>query len=86
MRCFVYKSLRKADTYVYLAQRDGGALLPEGVRLALGELAFVMELDVSPGRRLAREDPAVVRENLASRGFHLQMSPLSVVPDPNDVD
>jgi len=83
MRCFVYKSLRKADTYVYLAQREGGVLLPEALQSALGELRFVMELDLAPGRRLAQEDPAVVRENLASRGFHLQMPP-PVVPGPND--
>ena len=75
MRCFVFKSLRKADTYVYLAGRDGTGLLPPPLQSALGELQFVMELDLAPGRKLAQEDPQKVRENLAARGFHIQFPP-----------
>ena len=75
MRCFVFKSLRKADTYVYLADREGAGLLPPPLQAALGELAFVMELDLPPGRKLAREDADKVRENLAARGFHIQFPP-----------
>lgn len=75
MRCFVFKSLRKADTYVYLAGREGAGLLPPPLQAALGELQFVMELDLAPGRRLARENPDTVRENLAARGFHIQFPP-----------
>jgi uncharacterized protein YcgL (UPF0745 family) len=76
MRCFVFKSLRKADTYVYLAGRDGAGRLPPPLQAALGELRFVMELELGPGRRLAQEDPEKVRENLATRGFHIQFPPL----------
>jgi uncharacterized protein YcgL (UPF0745 family) len=75
MRCYVYKSLNKADTYVYLAEREGFARLPEALRLGLGQLQFVLECDLSPERRLAREDPAVVRANLGANGFHLQLPP-----------
>jgi uncharacterized protein YcgL (UPF0745 family) len=31
MQAFVYKSLRKPDTYLYLRERDAFALLPEPV-------------------------------------------------------
>lgn len=75
MHAYVYKSLRKADTYVYLAQRDDFARLPEPLRTQLGELGFVLEVELTPERRLAREDPAQVRENLSARGFHLQFPP-----------
>ena len=77
MQAHVYKSLKKADTYVYLAARDDFARLPEPLRTQLGPLQFVLDVDLVPGRKLAREDAAVVRENLALRGFHLQFPPAS---------
>ncbi len=75
MRCFVYKSLRKADTYVYLGQREDFARLPESLRGSLGELSLVMDFDLDAGRKLARGDAGVVLENLAACGFHIQMPP-----------
>lgn len=84
MQAFVYKSQRKADTYVYLAARDDFARLPEPLRQQLGALAFVLELALTPERRLAQEDPAVVRTNLATRGFHIQFPPTQ--PDPMTED
>ena len=75
MQAFVYKSLKKADTYLYLASRDGFTRLPEPLRTQLGGLQFVLEVDLTPERKLAVEDVAVVRENLALRGFHLQFPP-----------
>jgi uncharacterized protein YcgL (UPF0745 family) len=38
-------------------------------------LHHVLELELGPGRRLAREDSAVVRANLLQCGFHLQAPP-----------
>lgn len=75
MQAYVYKSLRKADTYVYLATRDDFARLPEPLRTRLGALSFVLEVALTPERRLAREDASVVRGNLGTRGFHIQFPP-----------
>lgn len=75
MQAFVYKSLKKADTYVYLAGRDDFGRIAAPLRSELGELRFVLEVALDPGRRLAREDADVVRANLVARGFHLQMPP-----------
>lgn len=75
MRCFVYKSLKKADTYVYFAQRDEFAPLPDPLRHALGALSFVLEFELDAQRKLPREDAATVRANLQTRGFHVQMPP-----------
>lgn len=72
MLAYVYKSQRKADTYLYLAARDDFACLPEPLRAQLGGLQFVLEVELTPERRLAQADPAVVRANLVARGFHLQ--------------
>jgi uncharacterized protein len=85
MQAFVYKSLRKADTYVYLAARDDFARLPDALRTRLAPFAFVLELALTPERRLARGDAAQVREQLLLRGFHLQL-PEGSVPDPMSED
>ena len=84
MQAYVYKSLRKADTYVYLATRDDFARLPEPLRTQLGALQFVLEVALTPERKLALENVAVVRENLSQRGFHLQFPP--TVEDPMKED
>jgi len=81
MLAHVYKSLKRADTYVYLAARDDFARLPEPLRTRLGRLAFVLDVELAPERKLAREDAATVMENLGARGFHLQFPP-SAAADP----
>ena len=84
MHAYVYKSLKKADTYLYLAKRDDFAGLPEPLRTQLCRLQFVLEVQLTAERKLARENPEVVRANLASRGFHLQFPP--TVEDPMTED
>jgi len=73
--CHVYRSLRRADTYVYLARRDDFAVLPSALRSGLLPLEFVLELDLTSPRRLGREDFAVVCANVQQSGFHLQLPP-----------
>jgi uncharacterized protein YcgL (UPF0745 family) len=75
MHAYVYKSLRKADTYVYLAARDDFERIPGELRAQLGSLQFVLDVALTPERKRAREDAAAVRENLVLRGFHLQLPP-----------
>lgn len=81
MQAYVYKSRRKADTYVFLAERDGFSRMPEAVRQQLGELSFVIEVALDAQRRLAQSDPDLVRANLRAHGFHVQFppSPLAAV-------
>ena len=84
MHAYVYKSLRKADTYVYLAGRDDFDRLPESLRDRLGRLEFVLGVDLAGRRTLARADPDVVRTNLAAQGFHLQLPPSVTDPMASD--
>ncbi|KRG71939.1 YcgL domain-containing protein [Pseudoxanthomonas dokdonensis] len=76
MQAYVYKSQRKADTYVYLACRDDFESLPDALRDSLGRLEFVLDVALTPERKLARVDAAVVRDNLAQQGYHLQFPPV----------
>lgn len=75
MQCFVYKSLRKADTYVYLRTSEGFDVLPPQLSEQLVPLGFVIEIELSPSRKLAREDVEVVMRNLVAQGYHLQFPP-----------
>jgi len=84
MQAFVYKSLRQADTYVYLAARDDFARLPPPLVTQLGKLQFVLEVALTPERKLAQADADVVRENLAARGFHIQFPPTVLDPMTED--
>jgi uncharacterized protein YcgL (UPF0745 family) len=84
MHAYVYKSLKKADTYVYLAARDAFARLPEPLVDQLGALQYVLDVELTPERKLARGDTHVVRENLAAHGFHIQFPPSLVDPMSED--
>lgn len=75
MQAYVYKSLNKSETYVYLAKRDDFDVLPASVRAPLGTLQFVLAVDLTPERRLAQADATQVREQLVENGFFLQFPP-----------
>ncbi|MCG5501637.1 YcgL domain-containing protein [Ectothiorhodospira lacustris] len=73
MTCYVYRSSRKQDTYLYLPVKDDFSSLPDALMNVFGAPVFALEFELTPQRRLAREDAAQVMENLRIRGFHLQM-------------
>lgn len=75
MHCYVYKSSLRAETYVFLRDRDATHRLPMDLGHALGNLEFIMELELTPGRRLARIDADDLRAALDQRGFHIQFPP-----------
>ena len=75
MQCFVYASLRKTDSYLWLAERDGFEVLSESLMLLLGELRFVVEVQLDEQRRLPVEDTEQVLEHLRTQGWHLQLPP-----------
>jgi uncharacterized protein YcgL (UPF0745 family) len=83
MHCFVYASLRKADCYLWLAQRDGFDVLPESLTLMLGELRFVMEVQLDESHKLPVEDAALVMEHLRTQGWHLQLPPQETMASAN---
>jgi uncharacterized protein len=75
MKCFIYRSPKRNNTYVYLRERDVFAVLPPEMIGGLGTLEFVMELELTPERRLATQDVNLVMKNLADFGFHMQFPP-----------
>jgi len=73
--CWIYKSLRQDEMYLYLAHEDGTDAVPPALLEHFGAPQLVMQLDLHPGRTLAREDVVEVMADLADRGYHLQMPP-----------
>lgn len=67
--------------YLYLSLRDNFACLPEALSKRVGRLDFAMELALSENKKLARENPATVMENLRNQGFHLQLPAEIAVDD-----
>ncbi len=74
-RCWVYKSARRRETYLYLAEEGGFDAAPRALIEQMGTLELVMELELYPGRKLARANTAEVMRSLQSIGYYLQLPP-----------
>ena len=77
MQCFIYKSLKKDELYLYIEHRDNFTKVPESLLDSLGKLQFVMELELTEERRLARENAGKVIEEIKAKGFFIQMPPVN---------
>lgn len=73
--CSIYRSPRKNEMYLYVLKADALARVPQTLLEVFGAPVHAMDLLLTPGRRLAREDIDKVLENLDTQGFHLQMPP-----------
>lgn len=80
-RCAVYKSLRKADTFVFTPENGALDALPDALMAPLGKLEFVMHLELTPERKLARADAGRVIDALASHGYYVQLPPPVTLDD-----
>ena len=76
MLCFIYKSNKQNELYLYVNKKDDFSSLPDILINRIGEPVFVMELELTPDRKLAREDTKKVIEHLQERGFFVQMPPV----------
>lgn len=75
MKCYVYKSLDKEATFLYLGQKDRFDLLPDGLLNLFGKPGFVLEFELTPERMLAQADARQVMADLQEHGYYLQFPP-----------
>ena len=61
--------------YLYVERGQELNAVPEPLHRLFTPLNHVMDLVLTPERKLAREDIKQVLENIQSQGFHLQMPP-----------
>ncbi|MDH5393017.1 MAG: YcgL domain-containing protein [Gammaproteobacteria bacterium] len=73
MNCYIYRCSAKNDMYVFLKEQDDFSVIPQHIMKSLGETEFTLELDITPQRKLAKENPETVINNLEEHGFHLQL-------------
>lgn len=75
MKCYVYKSSKKADTFLYLGEKDRFDILPDRLLTVFGKPGFVLEFELTGDRTLAQADAEQVMVNLNEYGYYLQMPP-----------
>lgn len=73
MDCWIYRSDKKTDAYLYVHKEENLNQLPEGLDKLLGKLEFVMQLDLDKVPKLANAEIMEVRACLQERGFYLQL-------------
>ena len=73
MKCQVYRSNTKLDTYLYMLEETTLDKLPNGLTKLLGRLEPVMQLDLSECTTLANADIEQVIDSLNMQGYYLQM-------------
>ena len=71
----VFKSLKKLDTYLYVDKSQNFEELPSALRDSFGQYELVLEMVLSPERKLARADANQVLADIALKGFYLQLPP-----------
>lgn len=75
MKCYVYRSRRRADTYLYLPRADDFSAVPDALLEMFGKAELALEFELTPQRRLAQANARQVIDSLREKGFYLQMPP-----------
>ncbi|MCK7550020.1 MULTISPECIES: YcgL domain-containing protein [Marinobacter] len=69
----VFRSSKKADTYLYVRRGQIWEELPESLRGIFGTPVHAMDLILTPERKLARTSGRQVLDAIADKDFFLQM-------------
>ncbi len=76
MICYIYRSPKKSETYLYVTKKDEFSSVPEQLLKTFGKPEFSMTVNLAKRSCLARENISIVREQLTNDGYFLQMPPL----------
>lgn len=83
MKCVIFRCSKKDEMYLYVPfKEDEDTLLddlPDGLQKLTGRLDKVMELELTPERKLARVMVDDVLVSLTEKGFYIQMPPNDVL-------
>jgi len=75
MICAVYKSSRKADTYLFVEKRDVFDDVPQPLMDMFGTPKLVMLVPLTKRDSLALADIEKVKSELKAKGYYLQLPP-----------
>ena len=79
MQCAIYRSNKKTDAYLFIEKQDDFKRVPQSLLDMLGNIEFVMTLDLDEREKLAQADPAEVKKSLSSQGYFLQLPPKAYI-------
>lgn len=75
MQCYVYRSRRKQQTYLFLPKRDDFTQVPPSLLKLFGEAEFSFEFELSSARKMVSAEASEVKRNIQENGFYLQLPP-----------
>jgi len=73
-----FRSPKKEELYLFVPQETGLDALPKELLTMFGEPSHVLDFELTPDRKMAREDAKDVYEAIQSKGFFMQMPPTEV--------
>ena len=81
VNCKIYRCSNHDEMYLYTHEDKSINDLPDELINLVKGLTHIMDLELTPERKLAREDISIVINNLEEKGFHLQMPANTLIPD-----
>ncbi|MBA6252849.1 MAG: hypothetical protein ACI9O3_000573 [Colwellia sp.] len=75
MLCTIYKSTKKAQTYLFVKQRNDFSSVPAPLMSIFGTPTLVTVMNLAKKEKLALADIEKVKANLNEQGFYLQLPP-----------
>jgi hypothetical protein len=75
MQCYVYRSRRKQQTYLFLPKRDDFSQVPASLLKLFGDAEFSFEFELVAGRKMILAEASEVKRNIEENGFYLQLPP-----------
>ena len=75
MLCTIYKSSKKAETYLFVKQRDDFSAVPGPLMSMFGTPTLVTVMNLANKEKLALADIDKVKASLSEQGFYLQLPP-----------
>jgi uncharacterized protein YcgL (UPF0745 family) len=87
----VYKSKKKADTFLFIEKRDDFSKVPEPLMAMFGQPLYVMIINLAKRTQLGVADLDTLKQSLSDQGYYLQIPPpeenlLSQLRKQNGVD
>jgi uncharacterized protein YcgL (UPF0745 family) len=73
--CAVYKSLKKADTYLYVPKKDDFSAVPDALLERFGATKLVMQIPLPSTKKLVGVDEDKLLAAFEDKGFYLQLPP-----------
>ncbi|NQY89743.1 MAG: YcgL domain-containing protein [Colwellia sp.] len=75
MLCAIYKSAKKAQTYIFVKTRDDFSSVPEALMTTFGTPVLVTLTNLATKKKLAFANLERVKISLNGQGYYLQLPP-----------